>query len=175
MKGTETMARSAKASPAKKPPAPARKPGHPKAVPVKTSAKAAKAPAAAAGRAAAAPVAPKPSKDELRALVAKLEAANATLRSKNREANRATKTDAARIAELEDQVARLEKQAAPPPLAPPGKSSPKPAAPVRGKRQRRGIDPGDAVPPGVAVEEAVPLDEEAERTREALEKTLKAD
>jgi hypothetical protein len=107
------MARSAKAPPAKTPYTPARKPGRPKAAPVKTSAKATKAPAAPPGRAAS-PAIPKPSKDELRALVEKLEATNATLRTKNREANRAAKTAAARIAELEDQVARLEQQAAPP-------------------------------------------------------------
>jgi chromosome segregation ATPase len=168
------MARSAKAPPAKTPDTPARKPGRPKAAPVKTSAKATKAPAAPPGRAAS-PAIPKPSKDELRALVEKLEATNATLRTKNREANRAAKTAAARIAELEDQVARLEQQAAPPPPAPAKTSSPKPAAPVRSKRQRRGVDPGDAVPPGVAVEEAAPLDEDAAAALENLEENLKAE
>ena len=99
--------------------------------------------------------------------VEKLERANTMLRTKNRDANRAAKTAAARIAELEDQVARLEKQAAPAAPPPPAKRGPKPVAPVRSKRQRRGVDPGDAVPPGVAVEEPAPLDEEAENdTRE---------
>src|SRR5208337_139890 len=108
-------------------------------------AKVTKAPAAAPERAAAAsPATPKPSKDELRARVEELERTNATLRTKSREANRAAKTAAARIAELEDQVARLEEQAAPPPAPAPAKRGPKPAAPVRNKRQRRGVDPGDA-------------------------------
>src|SRR5271165_1258259 len=172
------MARPAKATPAKKPATPGRKPGRPAAATAKTSAKVTKAPAAAPERAAAAsPAAPKPSKDELRARVEQLEHANATLRTKSREANRAAKMAAARIAELEDQVARLEKSAAPPrPTAPaPAKRGPKPVAPVRSKRQRRGVDPGDAVPPGAAVEEAAPLDEEAATTLENLEENLKAE
>src|SRR5271166_1810297 len=144
------MARPAKATPAKKPAMPGRKPGRPAAATAKTSAKVTKAPAAASNRAAAASpaAAPKPSKDELRARVEELERTNATLRTKSREANRAAKMAAARIAELEDQVARLENQAAPP--RPPAKDSSKPTAPARSKRQRRGVDPGDAVPPGVA-------------------------
>src|SRR5271166_317412 len=163
------MARPAKATPAKKPATSGRKPGRPAAATAKTSAKVTKAPAAAPERAAAAsPAAPKPSKDELRARVEQLEHANATLRTKSREANRAAKMAAARIAELEDQVARLEKSAAPPrppPAAPaPAKRGPKPAAPVRSKRQRRGVDPGDVVPPGAAVEAPAPLDEEAATT-----------
>ena len=52
------------------------------------------------------------SKDELRAQVEKLERANATLRAKSRETNRAAKSAAARIAEFEGEVARLEKKAA---------------------------------------------------------------
>jgi hypothetical protein len=71
-------------------------------------------------------------------------------------------------------VARLEKQAAPA-APPPTKRGPKPVAQVRSKRQRRGVDPGDAVPPGVAVEEPAPLDEEAETIRENLEENLKAE
>ena len=42
----------------------------------------------------------------------KLERANATLRAKSRETNRAAKSSAARIAELEGEVARLEKKVA---------------------------------------------------------------
>ena len=57
-----------------------------------------------------APSAPKLSKDELRTQVEKLERANANLRAKNREGSREAKTTAARIAELAEQVARLEKQ-----------------------------------------------------------------
>src|SRR5271165_3041973 len=153
------MARPAKATPAKKPATPGRKPGRPAAATAKTSAKVTKAPAAAPKRAAASPAAPKPGKDELRARVEQLEHANAKLRTKSREANRAAKMAAGRIAELEDQVARLENQAAPPrpPTAPaPAKRGPKPAAPARSKRQRRSVDPGDAVPPGVAEQEPAP-------------------
>ena len=97
-------------------------------------------------------------------MLEELERTNATLRTKSREANRAAKTAAARIAELEDQVGRLEEQAAPPPATAPAKRGPKRAAPVRNKRQRRGVDPGDAV----AVEEPAPLDESAETARENL-------
>ena len=53
------------------------------------------------------------SKDALRAAQAeKLERANAALRTKNREANRAAKLSAARMAELEGEVARLETERA---------------------------------------------------------------
>src|SRR5208283_4066353 len=167
------MARPAKATPAKKPATPGRKPGRPAAATAKTSAKVTKSPAAAPERAAAAsPAAPKLSKEELRARVEQLERANATLRTKSREANRAAKMAAARIAELEDQVARLEKQAAPPPA--PAEGGSKPAAPARSKRQRRGVDPGDAVPPGVAEQQPAPPDEEAETVLENLEEHFRA-
>jgi hypothetical protein len=52
------------------------------------------------------PTVAKPRKDELRAWVEKLKTANARLRAKNHEANRAAKTAAVRIAELEDQLAQ---------------------------------------------------------------------
>jgi hypothetical protein len=168
------MARAAKATSAKKPATPRCKPGRP-AASVKASAK---APAAASKRPTAASSAATPSKDELRALVEKLEASNATLRTKNRGANRAAKITAARIAELEQQVAQLEKQAPLPPSAPPSsakKSRPKPVVPARGKRQRRVVDPGDSVPPNVAVDEAAHPDEAAETTLENPEKTLHAE
>src|SRR5208283_3772737 len=166
------MARPAKATQTKKPAAPTRKPGRPAAATAKTSAKVTKTTAAPEHAGAASPAAPKLSKDELRARVEQLERANATLRTKSREGGRAAKTAAARIAELEDQVARLEKQTAPPPA--PAKGGSKPAAPARGKRQRRGVDPGDAVPPGVAVQEPA-LDEAAETAPENLEEHLKAE
>src|SRR5208283_2746152 len=175
------MARPAKATPAKKPATPGRKPGRPAAATAKTSAKVTKSPAAAPKRAAAAsPAAPKPGKDELRARVEQLERTNATLRTKSREANRAAKMAAARIAELEDQVARLENQAAPPrpaaAAAPaPATRGPTPAAPVRSNRPRRGVDPGDVVPPGAAVEAPAPLDEEAATTLENPEEHHKAE
>ena len=114
--------------------------------------------------------APKPSKDELRAQVEKLERTNALLRAKNRESGRIAKTAAARIAELEDQVAQFAKNER--------KLSRPAAAPRRTKPadrigpQHREIDPGDAVPPGVAVQEPAPLDEEAETARDNLEEHL---
>jgi len=166
------MARLVKVTETKKPAAPTRKPGRPAAATAKTSAKVTKTAAAPEHAASASPAAPKLSKDELRARVEQLERANATLRTKSREAGRAAKTAAARIAELEDQVARLEKQAAPPPA--PAKGGSKPAAPARSKRQHRGVDPGDAVPPGVAGEEPAPSDEEAETALENLEEHFRA-
>jgi hypothetical protein len=120
--------------------------------------------AAPAARAPAVSPAPKLSKEELRANLEKLEQLVTTLRARSREANKAAKVAAARIAELEAQVARLESEAA------------AVAAPVRkprpARRQRREIDPGDSVPPGVAVEEAAPLDDEAETALENLEAHL---
>ncbi len=123
--------------------------------------------AASARVSAAAAPASKPSKDELRAQVEKLERANATLRAKNRESGRIAKTAAARIAELEDQVAQFEKKLS------------RPASAARGRKpvdrtgpRHREIDPGDAVPPGVAVQEPAPLDEEAETARDNLEEHL---
>jgi hypothetical protein len=49
---------------------------------------------------------------------------------------------------------------------------PKSRTVVPGKRHSSGIDPGDAVPPGVAVQEPAPLDAEAEIARENLEEKL---
>jgi chromosome segregation ATPase len=162
------MARATKPTSTRKATGPARKPGRPTATPAKTPAKPTKATAVAKPQqAVAAPAAPKLSKDELRARVEALEQANATLRAKNRDANRAAKTAAARIAELEDQVAQLEKQMT---LAQP---KPKRSAPSPRKR-RREIDPGDAVPEGVAVQEPAPLNEEAEIALENLTENLKA-
>jgi hypothetical protein len=167
------MARPAKAVLAKRPVTAGRKPGRSKATPAETPAKIAKPSAAPKRLATAAPAAPKLSKDELRARVEQLERANAMLRAKSREANRAAKSAAARIAELENEVARLEQQAAPP--SAPAKRTAKPGAPARVKRQRRDLDPGDAVPPGVAVLEPAPLDEEAETALENLQEHFKAE
>jgi hypothetical protein len=110
--------------------------------------------------------APVVSKGELRAQVEKLEQANTTLRAKGREANRAAKQANARIAELEEEVARLEKQVAS------QAASAKRGATRSAARKSRGIDPGDAVPEGVAVAEPEPLDGEAERALENLEEHL---
>ncbi len=121
-------------------------------------------PPSRAGKAAASPTA-KLSKEELRSQVEKLERANDKLRAKGREFGRAGRQAADRIAELESEVARLERQLK--------RQAPKAAAPAPARRQRRReIDPGDAVPPGVAVEEPEPLDKEAETALAALEEHL---
>ena len=130
-------------------------------------AKAGKQPAGAAKRAATARPTRAVSKDELRIQVEKLERANATLRAKNREANRAAKLSAARIAELEDEVARLQA-----PLATTTDFRSAALSSERGS-QVRDIDPGDAVPPGVAPEDPEPPDQEAETARENLEAHLR--
>jgi chromosome segregation ATPase len=128
----------------------------------------AKAPATKPTRTAAPTGTPKLSKDELRTRVETLERANATLRAKSRDANRAAKTAAARIAELEDQVAQLEKRLA--------SAQPKatPSASSRRSRRSREIDPGDAVAEGVAVQDPAPLDEKAETALENLTEHLGA-
>ena len=137
---------------------------------------AAKAPAKVTKVAAApkrVPVAAAPalklSKDELRVQLEKLERANATLRAKSREANRTAKAATARIAELEEIVARLEQKAAP---ATPAKVEKAAAKPTRVKRQSGKGGPGAAVPPGVAIQEPAPRDEEAETAQESLEEQL---
>ena len=110
----------------------------------------------------------KVSKDELRAQVQRLTTSMEKLRAKAREATKAAKAAASRIADLEEQVAQFERHArsaAPDP-------EPKVAGGKGGRRSRTGRDPGDAVPPGVAVEEPLPLDEEAETVRENLEHHL---
>ena len=171
------MARVAKATSTAKSATRGRKPGRPLSAGAKPGRKAAgtaKASRSAASRRALSPAAPTPklSKDELRARVEKLERANATLRTKGREALRNARDAAARIAELEGQVARLEKRVA-------SETEPtavgRAAGPGRSRRTRREIDPGDAVPPGVAVEEPEPLDEEAETARDNLEEHLRSE
>jgi hypothetical protein len=165
------MARIAKATKTTtKPAAPKRKPDRPVAIAQKPPLKAAKAAAAPKRTPVAAPPAPKISKDELRTQVEKLEGTVATLRTKNREANRAAKTAAARIAELEEQVAQFEKQAVA--QTAPAKRGLKPSPVARSNRGSKGIDPGDAVPPGVAVEESGALDQEAVIARENLDEHL---
>ena len=139
-------------------------------------------PAAIRRMPAAASPAPKVSKDELRAQVEKLERTVATLRTRSREAVRAAKQATARIEELEAQLAAKEqaaKQAATAPWV--ATRTPKPAsktgtqAAPRKARSRRGQtlsderDPGDAVPPGVAVAEPEPMDEQAATAFENLQ------
>ena len=98
------------------------------------------------------------SKDELRSQVQKLERANAALRAKNRQANRAAKLAAARLR--------------PHPGAPTDSGS---AAMPESGSQRHDIDPGDAVPPGVAPEDPGLPDQEAEIARENLESHLRGE
>ena len=116
---------------------------------------------------------PPPSKGELRAQIDKLETANAALKAKSREANRTAKATARRIAELEEQVAQLQAEAAQP-AAPPAPPAAEATIVRRGRPpgRRKGIDPGGAVPPGVAVQDSEPLDEEAVAARDALEENL---
>src|SRR5690242_10666894 len=97
----------------------------------------------AAEPASTAAPAPAVGKDELRSQVQRLEHANAALRAQSREANRIAKLSAARISELEDEVARLRHPGAPPVDA--GSAAMRETCP-----KPHHIDPGDAVPPGVA-------------------------
>jgi hypothetical protein len=145
-----------------------RKPGRPAKATIPPLPKATRATSAAA-RAPAAPPVTKVSKDELRAQVEKLEQLVVTLRAKSRETNKAAKAATARISELEAQVAQLEKSFAAVPVP---VREPKPTKPARAKRQGRGIDPEEAVPPGVAVQQPAPPDGEAETALENLEEHL---
>lgn len=149
-----------------------RKPGRPAKTAAAALPQATKATKVVA-RSPAVPPAPKVSKDELRAEVEKLEQLVVNLRAKSREANKAAKAATARISELEAQVAQLEKKAAASVPAPARQVQP--TKPPRAKRQRREIDPGDAVPPGAAVREPARLDEEAEIALENLEERLSHD
>ena len=128
-----------------------------------------------------APAAPKPSKGELQARVEKLERTVATLRIRSREAVRAAKQAAVRINELEMQLA--EKPAPEPAAAAPraitrtpkqttARSAPKAAKLPRGQRSSPGRDPGDAVRPGVAVDDPEPMDGEATAAYQSLEANL---
>ena len=66
-------------------------------------------------------------------------------------------------------MAQLQEQAARPVAAPAAAEK----VVRRGRPPRsREIDPGDAVPPGVAVLDPEPLDAEAEAARDALEENL---
>ncbi len=130
-------------------------------------------PAAVPTPAAAPTRVPPPSKGELRANIEKLEAANAALKAKGREANRNAKVAVRRIAELEAKVSQLEvdmvtvEASAAPPAAE-AKTARRGRPPGRSKV----VDPGDAVPPGVAVQTPESLDEAAAAARDALEGNL---
>lgn len=111
---------------------------------------------------------PAMTKDELRARVEKLERANTLLRAKGREANRAAKTADARIAELEAEVEGLERRVA----AQAGAAKRGAKRTAAREPASTSIDPGDAVPEGVAVSEPAPLDEEAKTVLENLDEHL---
>ena len=173
---TKTPATAPKSAAAKRSAAVAKapekgKPGHPAkvglgATTARTAARTAKVPA----RLPAAPSAVTVSKDELRSQVERLEHVAATLRARSRETSRAAKAASARISELEMQVEQLEKTAAM--QAPVVARQAKAGKPPRAERKSREIDPGDAVPPGVAVQQPAPLDQEAETALENLEEHL---
>ena len=132
---------------------------------------------------AAAAQAPKVSKDELRAQVEKLERTVATLRARSREAVRAAKQATARIEELEAELtakpaataSQLAKRAPKPSAkvdAPVAPVAPRKTKGRRGQATSDDRDPGDAVPPGVAVAEPEPMDEEATTAFENLQAHL---
>lgn len=116
--------------------------------------------------AAVAPM-PKLSKDELRAQVDKLGRANANLRSRNRELKRAIAEASDRIAALEAELGRNEGQVA---AAAPAGARKEPGR--RTARRGRDRDPGDAVPPGVAVQEPAPLSDADRKVLEQLNEAL---
>jgi hypothetical protein len=110
---------------------------------------------------ASAPVvsAPKLSREELRAQVEKLEATVATLRGKNREANKAAKALTSRVAELEEQITALDKKGTS--AAKPIKE-PKVANPLAKKVQIRKLMTESAGTPVAVEREPALLEPEAE-------------
>ncbi len=113
---------------------------------------------------------PPPSKGELRAQIEKLETANAALKGISREANRAAKAAARRITELEEQVARFQEEAVE--VVAPVASVEEATTKRRGRPpgSKKAIEPGDAAPPGVDLQEPEPPDAEVEAACEVLEK-----
>ena len=112
----------------------------------------------------------KPSKDELRAQVEALEGTVARMKAKAKAMRNAARQADARMTELEAEVTRLEGALAKASLTAPAKA-PRAAA-VRPRKQPRERDPGDAVPPGVVVQDPAPLDLEAEAALASLEEKL---
>ena len=117
--------------------------------------------------------APIETKNELRVQIEKLVGANAALRAKGRAAAREGKGASARITELEARIAKLEGAAtrATPDRKgsePTGRSDPRATKKRRGRRLSAERDPGDRVPPGVAVQEPEPTDREAEAALQSL-------
>lgn len=98
-------------------------------------------------------------------------AANAALKVKAGEANRATKIAARRIAELEAEIQQLYQASAKVVLPT------EPLLPVKpprapSTRRNKTIGPGDAVPPGVAVQEPEPIDAKVSAARAARKENL---
>jgi chromosome segregation ATPase len=106
------------------------------------------------------------SKDELRSRIETLERANANLRATNRTLKRAADEAAERITELERYVSRLERKGAP------QANASKPGRRRDDRQKQPDRDPGDAVPPGVAVQSPEPLSHEDERVLEHLNEEL---
>jgi chromosome segregation ATPase len=115
--------------------------------------------------------APTVSRDELRTQVERLERDNKMLRDQSKEVAEAARAAAARFAELEDQVARLETRLDAE-SADVRKEHTASSTSRHRHTHRREIDPGDSVPPGVAVEEPAPPDLETETARLNLERHL---
>lgn len=135
-------------------------------------AKAVRTPARRGTAAPKAPPAPKLSKDELRAQVEKLEKTVASLRLKNRELKRVSGAEAGRVEELERMVAKLERKLA---LQETPAAETKPRRNYTRRRKSGDIDPGDAVPPGVAVDEPEPLTDEDKKVLAHMNETLAPD
>ena len=91
-----------------------------------------------------------------------LEGTVARMKAKAKAMRDAARQADARMTELEAEVTRLEGALAKAPRA----------AAVRPRKQPRERDPGDAVPPGVAVQDPAPLDLEAEAALASLEEKL---
>ncbi len=104
-----------------------------------------------------------------RAQIEKLERANTGLRAKSREM-KAAEAASSRVADLETQLADLQSKIRPQAASEDQeRKRPRPAA---RPHRPRDLDPCDAVPPGVAVLEPAPLDEEAEVALESVEEHL---
>jgi hypothetical protein len=116
------------------------------------------------------------SKDELRAQLAKAERANASLRAKNKELKLAASTAADRIAELEREVSRHERRLARASRSATPSPSGQESTARSGRRSGRSDrDPGDAVPPGVAVKEPEPLSDDDKKVLDRLNEELSPD
>lgn len=113
---------------------------------------------------------PKPSKDELRAQVEALERTVAKMKAKAKVMRATARQADARMTELESEVSRLEAALAKASRAVPAKAAR--ATAVRPSKPPRQRDPGDAVPPGVAVQDPEPLDAEAEAALASMEEKL---